>query len=135
MVFYVLILFGTIARTVEYGFKIADVANSFTRANKKIVITGSSAFIIQIIVELTLILTMHKLVLALKLIVGDINRNQMKCAKVVGLMFTFLLACLFLFFETILWEHREKEREWTRFVYVTYIGILIVLYTSCIVVL
>ena len=109
MVFYVLILLGTIARTVEYGFRIADVADSFTSKNKKILYSGSSAFVIQILIELTLILTLNKLVLALKLIVGDINRNQMNCAKVIGLIITFLLACLFFLFETILWQHREDE--------------------------
>ena len=135
MVFYVLILFGTIARIIEYGFKITDVANSFTSTNNKILFTGSCAFIIQIFVELTLILTMHKLVLALKLIVGDINRDQMKCAKAIGLMFTFLSACVFFLFEIILWEHREAEHQWIRYFYVVYIGVLIVIYTCCIVIL
>ena len=62
-------------RSIEFAFRIADPAStlSYGHDNKYLDWSDSIALFLQILVELTLILTMHKLVIALRMITGDIN--------------------------------------------------------------
>ena len=62
-------------RSIEFAFRIADPADSLSLGhdNKYLDWFDSIALFLQILVELILILTMHKLAIALRLITGDIN--------------------------------------------------------------
>ena len=59
LLFYILSLFGTFLRAIEFGVKIADPWHSFLPMSKLIFFTGSTALTFTISVEITLILTMH----------------------------------------------------------------------------
>ena len=70
--FYILLLFGTISRLVEYCFRVAYPEQSFfTVSNAGIFYSGTLASMMMIFVELTLVLTMHKLMLSLELLLGE----------------------------------------------------------------
>ena len=65
-------MLGTISRVVEYCFRVANPEQSFfTVTSTGIFYSSTLAGIMMIFVELTLILTMHKLILSLKLLLGE----------------------------------------------------------------
>ena len=59
LLLYILLLFGTFVRTIEFGMKIVDPWHSFLPMSKPIFYTGTTALTLMICVEITLILTMH----------------------------------------------------------------------------
>ena len=83
-------------------------------------------------------MTMHRLYLALKLILGEISLDGMKRAERIWLGFTIVLSFMFLFFQVTSWMHKHKQKEmpkWLSIYYFVYIIALTILYSIVIVTL
>ena len=69
---YVLLLLNTICRVVEYCFRVANPEQGFfTISNAEIFYSRTLSSLMMTLFELTLVLTMHKLTLSLKLLLGE----------------------------------------------------------------
>ena len=73
MLFYALLLAGTLARTVEYCLKIANPEKAGDHKSKPIFYAGSLALTIMVTLEVVMIVTMLRLTLSLKLTRGKID--------------------------------------------------------------
>ena len=106
--FYILILVCTILRIIQFSLLIYNLELDF--------FTNSTALVIHqlvvsaaIYVELTLMLTMHKLCIALKLILGEISQYEVKRAERHGIRFVLSYALVCLAFDLLIWVKGQKE--------------------------
>ena len=94
--FYLLLLLATLTRILEFGLSIPNPDDILDSMAGAIFYLSSIAVFVSMCVELTLILTMNRLSLSLKLISGELGLHQMKQRETAGLYLTLLYACIFL---------------------------------------
>ena len=70
VIFYVLIFVGTLLRIIEYGFWISDTSGNLVKKSNQVYYADNFSLIAQVFVELTLMMTMHRLYLAIRIILG-----------------------------------------------------------------
>ena len=99
VLFYVILLLGTVLRAIEYCFKIMDPEHSFVPVSREIYISSKISFTVMILVEIILMLTMYRLTLSLKLVEGKIDIGQMRRAECIVLGFTLVYYTAFITLE------------------------------------
>lgn len=132
VIFYVLIFVGTLLRIIEYGFWISDTSGNLVKKSNQVYYADNFSLIAQVFVELTLMMTMHRLYLAIKIILGQISLNSMKRAEKIGLVFIIVLSLMFLFFEVFSWTQKHSDKElpkWLSTYYSVYMIALMILYS------
>ena len=111
VLFYVILLLGTVLRAIEYCFKIMDPVHSFVPVSREIYISSSISFTVMILVEIILILTMYRLMLSLKLVEGKIDKDHMRRAECIAIGFTLLIYAAFLTLEVLKVRDFDGSRE------------------------
>ena len=87
VLFYIMILLSTVSRIVEFTFRSIDPDNSFPpNIDVRILFAEVFAVTFSVCVEIVLTLTMLKLCLALKLINGSIDLDQIKNWECLGII-------------------------------------------------
>ena len=109
IVFYVLLLIQTSFRLIEYCFRVAIPDEQWVpNINKWTQYSNSMALTSSICVELTLIVTMHRLYIALQLINGEIRQDQVRRKEfiVLGIVSIYAIAYLTMqiAFLTVYWD-------------------------------
>ena len=101
LLFYSFLVIHNVLRIIEFCFRTAQPNNNFEPDESlSIFYLSSLALTTQIGIELILILTMHRLFLALRLINGKINKNQAKSRECIGLILTIIYACIYAAFQS-----------------------------------
>ena len=111
VLFYVILLLGTVLRAIEYCFKIIDPVHSFTPISREIYISSSISMTVMILVEVVLMLTMYRLMLSLKLVEGKIDINHMRRAECIAIGFTLLYYAAFLTLEVFKVRDFDGNRD------------------------
>ena len=99
IIFYGLLLMQNILRLVEFSFRTAlPEQNFFPNENIVIQSADNSAIVMMVFVEITLILTMHRLYLALQLVNGVTSHKQVQRQMCIGSSLAIFYGCFFLVF-------------------------------------
>ena len=96
LVFYILLLITTILRATEFAFRIAttDPETTAYYVNLTAFYLNEFGLFFVICVEITLILTMHRLLLSLKLLLGETSVEKMKNQECIGLVLALMYASI-----------------------------------------
>ena len=131
--FYILIFVGTLCRIAEFCARAFHPEHGFyPKEDTFILYINSFALTLMICVELTLILTMHRLQLGLKLITGKITHQEVKRKECVAWLITAAFLFIYLVGETSVQYLTlvDKDPEWSPFWRIFVFLVLTVMYTA-----
>ena len=67
-----------------------------------------------VLVEITLVLTIHRLALTLKLITGDFDQSQLRCRERLGIAIAVVYMCSFLAFDVYVMFIKGFHQTWSK---------------------
>ena len=136
--FYILTLLSTLTIITEFSFQTASISNLAPFKSATIFYTNALGLLLGICIELVLILTIHRLTLALRLIMEHINLAELRKAERVGFIVTIVLAVIYLtffiqYFVTHPFGSQKPIRPWFLWCLLGLLVSLSILYTMVIV--
>ena len=113
VLFYIMILLSTVSRIFEFTFRSLDPENSFPpNVDVRIMFAEVFAVTFSVCVEIVLTLTMLKLCLALKLINGSIDLDQIKNWECLGIILVIVYLINYIALDIVFLSEAFTGESW-----------------------